>query len=75
MRRTSFPNREIVERLREQFPKGCWVQLEKMDDPQAPPIGTMGLCLGVDDAGNIMVHWNTGSKLSVAYGVDRCKRI
>ena len=44
-----------------------------MDDPQAPPIGTRGTVIGVDDIGSIMVDWDNGSGLSVAYGEDRCK--
>lgn len=28
---------------------------------------------GVDDLGSIMVNWDTGSSLSVVYGVDRCR--
>ena len=70
---TGFPNRKTVERLREQFKPGVTVELIKMDDPQAPPVGTRGKCLGVDDAGSVMVAWNNGSGLSVAYGEDLCK--
>ncbi|MBO4879722.1 MAG: DUF4314 domain-containing protein [Clostridia bacterium] len=42
---------------------------------QAPPIGTEGTVIGVDDIGSIMVNWDNGSSLSVAYGEDRCRRI
>lgn len=44
-----------------------------MDDVQAPPIGTRGTVVGVDDIGSIMVNWDNGSGLSVAYGEDECK--
>ena len=44
-----------------------------MDDVQAPPIGTKGTVLGVDDIGSIMVTWDNGSSLSVAYGADLCR--
>ena len=37
-----FPSREEVERVRNEYPKGCRVVLERMDDMQAPPIGTEG---------------------------------
>ena len=66
---------EALERLRKQYPKGARVELLKMDDPQAPPIGTRGTVRGVDDAGSIMVRWDTGSGLSVVYGEDACKII
>ena len=67
--------RELVEYLRTQYPVGCRVQLEQMDDPQAPPIGTKGTVRGVDDIGSIMVRWDNGSSLSVVYGEDSCRRI
>jgi len=70
-----FPDRLTIEHLREQYPVGCRVELLRMDDPQAPPIGTYGTVRGVDDAGSIMVNWDSGSSLSVAYGFDSCKRI
>lgn len=41
-----------------------------MDDPQAPPIGTEGTVNRVDDAGNIMVSWDSGGGLNLVYGVD-----
>ena len=70
-----FPPKEIVERLRREFPTGTRVQLVKMDDVQAPPVGTLGTVKGVDDVGSIMVAWDTGSGLSVAYGEDICRKI
>ena len=67
--------RGIVESLKRQFPVGCRVKLVKMDDPQAPPIGTLGTVLGVDDIGSIMVSWDNGCGLNVVYGEDLCKKI
>ena len=68
-------SRETVERLRREYPAGCRVELVGMNDPQAPPIGTLGTGRGVDDIGSIMVSRDNGCGLSVAYGADRCKRI
>lgn len=68
-------SKEALHALREQFPKGTRVELVKMDDPQAPPIGTKGTVLGVDDIGSIMVAWDSGGSLSVVYGEDICRRI
>ena len=65
-----FPDRKTVEHLREQYPAGTRVRLLSMDDPQAPPIGTEGTVIGVDDAGNIMVSWDSGGGLNLVYGVD-----
>ena len=69
----NFPSREIVERIRKQYPVGTRVELVKMDDPQAPPSGTKGTVRGVDDIGSVMVAWDNGSGLSVAYGADVCR--
>ena len=65
-----FPSREIIASLRNQYPAGTRVRLVQMDDPYAPEIGTCGTVRGVDDIGNIMVKWDTGSSLSAVYGVD-----
>lgn len=67
--------RETVERLRWEYPVGCRVELVQMDDVQSPPIGTKGTVRGVDDIGSIMVRWDNGCGLSVAYGEDMCRRI
>lgn len=69
-----FPSRTIVEKLREKYPIGTRVELIFMDDVQAPPIGTKGTVRGVDDIGSIMVSWDNGSSLSLAYGVDTFRR-
>lgn len=68
-------NQETLERLRKQYPAGTRVELVKMDDVQAPPIGTLGTVRGVDDIGSIMVSWDNGSSLSVVYGEDICRVI
>ncbi len=70
-----FPSRETVERIRAQYPVGCRVELIKMDDIQAPPIGTKGTVTGVDDIGSIMVSWDNGSTLHIVYGEDICRKI
>ena len=69
-----FPSKETVERIRKEYPVGTLVELVRMDDPQAPPVGTKGTVRGVDDIGSIMVAWDNGSGLSVAYGEDICRR-
>jgi len=70
-----FVKREIVERLRKQYLVGTRVELVRMNDEQAPPIGTRGTVTGVDDLGSIMVSWDNGGSLSVVYGEDLCKKI
>lgn len=68
-------SREALQNLRERFPKGTRVELVQMDYPQAPPIGTKGTVIGVDDIGSIMVSWDNGSGLNVAYGEDVCRKV
>lgn len=70
-----FPRHEIVEGLRKSYPVGTRVELVQMDDVQAPPTGTKGTVIGVDDTGSIMVHWDNGSSLSVVYGVDSVRKV
>lgn len=37
-----FPNRKIVENIRREYPVGTRVELIKMHDKQAPPVGMTG---------------------------------
>lgn len=57
------------------YPAGTRVELLQMDDVQAPPIGTKGTVIGVDDTGSLMVNWDNGSGLSVIYGIDRVRKV
>ena len=70
-----FPSQRQVEEMRRRYPKGTRIELENMDDPQAPPIGTKGTVRYVDDTAGIGVNWDNGSTLSAIYGVDRIRKI
>ena len=70
-----FPSRETVERIRRDYPKGTRVELLRMDDVQAPPIGTLGTVLGVDDTGSLLMRWDNGSGLNVVYGEDLVRKV
>ena len=70
-----FPDKSMIEFLRKEYPRGTRVELVRMDDVQAPVLGTKGTVCGVDDAASIMVRWDNGSSLSVAYGEDSCKKL
>lgn len=65
----------IFEELRKQYPVGSRVELIKMEDVQAPPNGTKGTVLGVDDIGSIMIAWDNGSSLNVVYSVDKVRML
>ena len=66
---------DVLYQLRKQYPRGTRVELLKMKDPQAPPVGTRGTVIGVDSIGSIMVRWDNGSGLHILYGIDACKII
>ena len=68
-------NEEQIQWVKNTFRKGMRIRLKKMDDFQAPPIGTEGTVLGVDDIGSVMVSWDTGSGLHVLLGDDEIEII
>ena len=65
-----FPSKGIVKRTREKYPAGTRVELVKMDDIHAPPVGTHGTVTGIDDTGSLLLNWDHGCGLNVIYGVD-----
>ena len=70
-----WPTKEEVEQVRREYPPGTIVRLVRMDDPQAPPSGTIGRVIGVDDTASLLVEWQTGSSLNVLYGIDQVKKL
>ena len=67
---------EVLAKLREQYPAGCTVVLEEMNDPYRDmPAGMTGKVIHVDDAGGIHVAWSNGSTLAALHGFDRIRRI
>lgn len=70
-----FPNKDTVDRIRKEYPAGTRVELVRMEDVQAPPVGTKGAVLGVDDTGSLLMRWDTGSGLNVVYGEDIVRKI
>lgn len=70
-----FPSKEIVEHICREYPAGTRVELVRMDDVQAPPAGTLGTVIGVDDTASLLMHWDNGSHLNVVYGEDVVRKI
>lgn len=70
-----FPTREQVEQRRQEFQPGTRVELLRMDDVKAPPIGIKGTVMGVDDIGSLLMHWDNGNRLNVLFGVDCVRKI
>lgn len=54
-----------IRKIKEYYLPGMRVRLLKMDDFQAPPLGTEGTVRGVNDLGSVMVLWDTGLSLNV----------
>ncbi len=71
----NFPSRETVERVRREYPAGTLVELVKMDDAFAPPVGTVGEVLAVDDTASLIMRWSNGSGLNVVYGEDVVRKL
>lgn len=70
-------DKETLENLRHQYPKGTRVELVKMDDPYNTELspGSKGTVISVDDIGTIHISWDCGSSLGVVYKEDICKVI
>ena len=63
-------NEAAVMRLREKY-TGRTIELTGiMDDPQPISVGSRGLCTGVDDMGQLLMHWHCDRSLSLIPGVD-----
>lgn len=71
----TLPTKETVEILRSGYPNGTRVRLVKMNDLQAPPVGTEGTVVGVDDTGSLLMQWDNGSHLNIVYGSDEVEKI
>ena len=70
------PSKEIVARIREQYPEGTRVELISMNDPYTTlRPGDKGRVSAVDDTGTIFVDWDSGSGLGIVYGEDSVRRI
>lgn len=67
--------RATIGMLRINYPKGTRVELVKMNDMQAPVVGTLGTVTCVDSIGTIHVNWDDGKCLGVVLGEDECRKI
>ena len=70
-----YPNKEKIEMLRREYPAGTKVELLAMDDRQAPPVGTIGEVIAVDDIGQLVMKWQNGSGLNLIPGVDSFRKV
>ena len=71
-----LPSREVVERLRKEYPEGTRLSLISMDDPYSKlECGDRGTVTHVDDGGTIHMRWDKGSGLGLAYGEDSFRKL
>ena len=57
---SSLPSKEIVDSVLKKYPVGTRVELVSIEGEQAPPIGTTGTVVGVDDSRSIIIQWDNG---------------
>lgn len=70
-----FPSQSKVLNIKAAYPKGTRIVLISMDDPYTKLVpGDKGTVVGVDDAGQIMMKWDSGSSLSLIPGEDSFRR-
>jgi len=72
---SNLPNRQTALRIRREYPAGTRVKLLEMDDCFAPPIGTLGTVIAVDDTASLIMCWDNGSSLNVVFGQDRVAKV
>lgn len=68
-------SKEEIQEIKQKYREGTKIELVKMYDLQAPPVGTKGIILSVDDIGTINVQWENGSCLGLVVGIDEFKII
>ena len=69
--------KEVLQSLRDRYPKGTRVELVSMDDPYNRKLtpGCRGTVVSVDSIGTIHVAWDCGSSLGIVYGADQCRKV
>ena len=70
-----IPSENELNRIRREYPVGTIIELLEMLDTQAPPVGTLGEVTGVDDAGDLLMRWATGSRLKIIISEDRFRKV
>ena len=71
-----FPPRDIVERVKKEYPSGTRIELIELNDPYRHlDAGLKGTVSCVDDTGTIHVDWDNGCHLGIVYGEDSCRKL
>ncbi len=64
-----------IEALRRTYKPGDRIEIVHMEDMHGVPPGTQGTVDYVDDAGNIHMLWDNGSRLALIEEIDKFKRL
>lgn len=70
-----IPTENELDRIRRDYPVGAIIELIEMSDKFAPPSGTLGEVIGVDDMGDLEIRWATGNGLKVILSEDRIRKL
>ena len=71
-----LPPRDIVERVKKEYPSGTRVELIELNDPYRHfDAGLKGTVSCVDDTGTIHVEWANGCHLGIVSGEDSCRKL
>ena len=66
-----YIDRNLVQRMKDQYPPGTRIQLDFMgDDPRPIPPGTKGTVRHVDDMGTVHCDFDNGRRLGLIPGED-----
>ena len=69
-------NRELVKKIRAEYPAGTRVELVQIDDPyRNMEPGLRGTVKAVDDMATIHIAWDNGSSLGAVYGIDIIRKL
>ena len=70
-----IPSEKELDRIRREYPVGTIIEIQKMDDPQAPPVGTLGEVIGCDSMVDLLMKWSNGSSLKVILSEDCVRKV
>ncbi len=72
----TLAERQKAAETRLNYPPGTRLELISMDNDPLPILpGTRGTVLGIDDAGQVLMHWDNGRSLSLIPGEDVFRKL
>jgi hypothetical protein len=73
---SNFPSKEQVERTRQSYPNGTRIELITMEDPYSTlKSGDRATVVGVDDVGDLLCEWDSGSTLKLIPSADQFRKL